>query len=90
MKTETRSQKCRWKNHYPTMAMAERARVRNQNRHGWLLKIYKCTECDEFHLSRFRVRGKPVPIVGPRNPDTDTDIGDRHDRDTHARLLDDH
>jgi len=59
-----RPSSCRHKNHYPTTAMAEPARLRQQERYGWLFETYKCRYCDEFHLARIKVNGHPVPILG--------------------------
>ena len=64
LKDRLRPPSCRLKNHYMTKRGAEKARVRIQDKHRWLLRVYDCDHCHEYHLSRFRVDGKPVPIVG--------------------------
>lgn len=69
MRDRMAPESCRLKNHYPTEGMAEDARLRLQDEHGWLLKVYACRSCDEFHLTRVRVGGNPVPIVGSHHAD---------------------
>lgn len=55
---------CRHKNRYSTKGMAEQARKKRQQRYGWLLKVYECRHCHDYHLARVKVGGNPVPIVG--------------------------
>lgn len=64
-----RTQSCRMKNHYETWERAEAARVRLQEKYGWLMKAYRCRQCDGIHLMRRKVQGKPIPIVGARRQD---------------------
>lgn len=59
-----RSESCRFKNHYSTLALAEEARLRQQEEHGWLMNSYLCDECDEYHHARTKARGRPIPIIG--------------------------
>jgi hypothetical protein len=60
------------KNHWPTEKMAEKARLRQQEKHGWLLYVYQCDQCGEFHLARVKSDGKPIPIVGGFSKERET------------------
>lgn len=55
---------CRTKNHYPTRQIAEAARSRLQNEHGWVLHSYQCPDCTQWHVARTKHEGQYIVYLG--------------------------
>lgn len=64
LRTFIETKSCPEKIRFHTGFEAKQAKRKFQEKHGWKLVPYECSECLGWHLTSMRVNGHRIPIIG--------------------------